>query len=119
MFNQTKKFWRYRRKCLKHKNNKIKILYYIYLILCKNINRKLNAGIPVSENINEFVAPHGLSGIYISQGAYISEGCIIFHQVTIGSNTLKGSKKQGAPLIREKCIYWSWSKNNRKYKSRK
>lgn len=97
MFNQTKKFWKHRKKCLKYKSNKL--FYYFNLLLCKRINRKLNSGIPVNENVNEFVAPHGLSGIYISNGASIDTGCIIFQQVTIGSNTLKDSKKYGAPVI--------------------
>lgn len=97
----TDTFYKNRDKCLKHKKDKIKILYYIYLYRCKKINRKLNSGIPVSENINKFIAPHGLSGIYISKGAKIGENCVIFHQVTIGSNTLKDSKGVGAPIIRK------------------
>ena len=75
-------------------------MYYIYLYKCKKINRKVNSGIPVSAEINEFVVPHGLSGIYISKGAKIGNNCVIFHQVTIGSNTLKDSKKLGVPVIR-------------------
>lgn len=38
-------------------------------------------------------------GIFISQGAKIGENAVIFHQVTIGSNTLKDSKGYGAPQI--------------------
>ena len=97
--NQTEAFWKNRKKCLKHK--KSKFLYYIYLYKCKKINRKINAGIPVNDDINEFVAPHGLSGIYISKGAKIGNNCVIFHQVTIGSNTLEDSKNAGAPVIRK------------------
>lgn len=98
-FNPTKNFWKYRKKCLKHEKGRIKILYYFYLVLCKKINRTLHSGIPVSREINQFIAPHGLSGIYISKGAQIEEGCTIFQQVTIGSNTLPDSKKLGAPKI--------------------
>ncbi len=43
--------------------------------------------------------PHGLSGIFISQGAVIGSDCVIFQQVTIGSNTLPGSKSAGSPVI--------------------
>ena len=43
--------------------------------------------------------PHGLSGIFISQGAKIGENAVIFHQVTIGSNTLGNSKGFGCPVI--------------------
>ncbi len=116
MFDRTKKFWKYRNKCLKYEK-KIKILYYFYLVLCKSINRKLNAGIPINKKVNEFIAPHGLSGIYISKGASIGKGCTIFHQVTIGSNTLKDSKNYGAPDIGENVYIRCRCKNNRKYKN--
>ena len=43
--------------------------------------------------------PHGLNGIFISDGATIGKNCVIFHQVTIGSNTLEDSKGRGAPTI--------------------
>lgn len=43
--------------------------------------------------------PHGICGIFISQGAKIGKNCTIFQQVTIGSNTLKDSSGYGAPQI--------------------
>lgn len=43
--------------------------------------------------------PHGLNGIHISDAAIIGEGCVILQQVTIGSNTSKGSKKLGSSVI--------------------
>lgn len=43
--------------------------------------------------------PHGLNGIHISDAATIGEGCVILQQVTIGSNTTKGSKHFGSPTI--------------------
>ena len=43
--------------------------------------------------------PNGLSGVFISTGAKIGKRCVIFHQVTIGSNTLKESRGFGAPTI--------------------
>ena len=45
------------------------------------------------------VFPHGLNGIFVSGGARIGKHCIIFQQVTIGSNTLAGSKRFGSPHI--------------------
>lgn len=45
------------------------------------------------------VFPHGLSGIFVSGGASIGKHCVIFQQVTIGSNTLAGSKRFGSPTI--------------------
>jgi len=44
------------------------------------------------------IFPHGYNGIFISRLAKIGNNCVIFHQVTIGSNTLKGSNI-GAPEI--------------------
>jgi len=43
--------------------------------------------------------PHGLHGIFISGGATIGSGCVIFQQVTIGSNTLVDSPRKGAPTV--------------------
>jgi serine O-acetyltransferase len=43
--------------------------------------------------------PHGLFGIFISGSTKIGKNCTIFQNVTIGSNTLPGSKKTGAPNI--------------------
>ena len=49
------------------------------------------AGVPVF--------PHGFQGVFISEGATIGENCVIFHQVTIGSNTLSDSERAGSPTI--------------------
>lgn len=45
------------------------------------------------------IFPHGMSGIFISDMAEIGENVVIFQQVTIGSNTIKNHKKNGAPKI--------------------
>lgn len=45
------------------------------------------------------VLPHGLSGIFISDLAKLGKNVVIFQQVTIGSNTLKGHPRCGAPTI--------------------
>lgn len=42
---------------------------------------------------------HGFTGVFISNGAKIGKNCIIFQQVTIGSNTIKGHPKFGSPTI--------------------
>ncbi len=49
------------------------------------------AGVPVF--------PHGFQGVFISEGATIGKNCVIFHQVTIGSNTLPGSPGRGFPVV--------------------
>ena len=45
------------------------------------------------------ILPHGLHGIHISNGAKIGADCIIMQNVTIGSNTLPGTKRPGSPII--------------------
>ena len=47
--------------------------------------------------------PHGMKSIFISGHARIGENCVIFQQVTIGSNTILGSKNMGAPIIGNNC----------------
>lgn len=59
-----------------------------------------NAFIPLQVLFSEKpTMPHGISGVFISSGAKIGKGCTIFHQVTIGSNTLSDSSHCGAPTI--------------------
>jgi serine O-acetyltransferase len=48
--------------------------------------------------------PHGLQGVYISGQAVIGQDCVIFHNVTVGSNTLADSRYQGAPTIGDHCF---------------
>lgn len=79
---------------LKSKWNKFEeFLYYAYL-------ERYGAWIGIRATIeSKPILPHGLFGIFISHSAYIGKNCVIFQQVTIGSNTLKDSKKFGAPKI--------------------
>lgn len=93
---ESKKIWLYRKKILNSKN---KILNKIRYLKVFRIMKKTHSLIPINNNINEFITPHGLFGIYISFGANIGNNCVIFNNVTIGSNTLKDSKGYGAPTI--------------------
>lgn len=43
--------------------------------------------------------PHGVLGVFISNQATIGKNCVIFQQVTIGSNTLADGKRNGSPVI--------------------
>ena len=43
--------------------------------------------------------PHGCVGVFISNDAVIGRDAVIFQQVTIGSNTLPGTRRPGAPVI--------------------
>ena len=43
--------------------------------------------------------PHGCLGVFISNDAVIGKDAVIFQQVTIGSNTLPGTRHPGAPVL--------------------
>ncbi len=96
--NTTEYFWKLRTKILGFKGpklfNMINKYKYNKLLYSKGSSIPLPAqlkGCPVF--------PHGIQGIFISAGAQIGEGCTIFHQVTIGSNTLSDSKGAGYPVL--------------------
>lgn len=66
----------------------------------KNTVNSFGAFIPVDCAIGKGICfPHGIYGVFISSGAIVGDNCVIFHQVTIGSNTLVDSKGKGAPTI--------------------
>lgn len=54
--------------------------------------------------------PHGIKSIFISGAAAIGRNAVIFQQVTIGSNTLAGSKGFGAPDIGDNCYIGAGAK---------
>jgi serine O-acetyltransferase len=54
--------------------------------------------------------PHGMKSIFISGGAVIGKNCVIFQQVTIGSNTLADSTGFGAPQIGDDCYIGAGAK---------
>jgi len=56
------------------------------------------------------ILPHGLKGIFISNGASIGRNCVIFQHVTIGSNTIKGSPTEGCPVIGDNCYIGAGAK---------
>jgi serine O-acetyltransferase len=51
-----------------------------------------------------------MKGIFVSGSAKIGEDCVIFQQVTIGSNTLIDSAGFGAPLIGDRCYIGAGAK---------
>lgn len=76
------------------------IFKYLYIRKYNRICNRYGSFIPYSTQIGENVIfPHGLCGIFISTGGVIGRNCTIFHQVTIGSNTLTDSSGYGAPVI--------------------
>lgn len=54
--------------------------------------------------------PHGERSIFISGGARLGRNCVIFQQVTIGSNTVPSSKGFGAPVIGDNCYIGAGAK---------
>ena len=48
--------------------------------------------------------PHGFRGVFVSRYARVGKNCVIFQQVTIGSNTLADSKSVGAPVVGDHCF---------------
>ena len=94
--NDAYRLLKYRRKIMRGG----KLISYYYKIKYNKICLRNNSFIPISARIGDnIVFPHGLAGIFISQKAIIGDNCVIFHQVTIGSNNLKDSNGYGAPII--------------------
>lgn len=94
----TARFWRNREYILSPSPWRRR-LAPLYVHANQKILDRHNAVIPCTRAVAPFVTPHGLAGIFISYGASIGPGCTIFHQVTIGSNTLPDSRGRGAPVI--------------------
>ncbi len=93
----TEYYWKLRTRA-RHSKSPIRRYYNRYLH--KKLMVRNNASIPYTVSIEDMPTfPHGISGVFISLSATIGKGCTIFHQVTIGSNTLDSSKNCGAPKI--------------------
>ena len=92
----TKYYWTIRKKAASSNV----FIRYLNRYKHQKLMEKFNANIPLSSKIEGMPTfPHGLNGIFISAGASIGKNCTIFHQVTIGSNTLMDSDGQGCPTI--------------------
>ncbi|MGI6498237.1 MAG: serine acetyltransferase [Oscillospiraceae bacterium] len=84
----------------KYQNSRSPVLRAFYGSYCTRVQNRFCAGIPMTARFDRTVVfPHGISGIYISVEAEIGGGTTIFQQVTIGSNSLPGTKRPGAPVI--------------------
>lgn len=90
-------YWKVRQGANGSRNTLLRCWYWYQH---RKLMQKNNADIPLSAKIHGKPAfPHGLSGIFVSAGAEIGTDCVIFQQVTIGSNTLPDSRGRGAPVI--------------------
>ena len=73
---------------------------HIYWNKWKKIEASYHATIPIEAEVPlSTIFPHQLTNVHISAHSHIGENCIIFHDVTIGSNTLSDSKNHGSPTI--------------------
>ena len=54
--------------------------------------------------------PHGISGVFVSRYARVGKNCVLFQQVTIGSNTLPDSSGLGAPVLGDECYLGAGAK---------
>jgi len=90
-------FWKLRQKC---KTCQFYPLRLYYLSQYQKLMARNGADIALGSEFAEVpVFPHGFYGIFTSEGAKIGKNCVIFHQVTIGSNTIPGSPGRGCPTI--------------------
>lgn len=96
--------WNLKKKCM-YTENKLFISFYNYYLDTRGcfIGYKSNFK-------NAPILPHGFNGIFVSNESQIGENCVIFHQVTIGSNTLVDSKGKGSPIIGDNCYIGAGAK---------
>lgn len=96
--------WSVKYKCMNSKNKYLIKIYETYL-------EKRGSYIGYKSKIQYApVFPHGIIGIFISGDAVIGKNCVIFQQVTIGSNTLIDSKSKGSPKIGDNCYIGAGAK---------
>jgi serine O-acetyltransferase len=63
-----------------------------------------SSSISYATNFKDIPAFPHLNGIFITGAATIGENCLIYQQVTIGSNLNKKSSRKGSPIIGDNCI---------------
>ena len=98
--DKTEYWWKVRTKCF----SKNPITKAINRIKYYKLLNKHGSYIPWNVKFGSMPKlPHGPRGIFISDGAKIGKSCVIFHQVTIGSNTLADSRGKGSPVIGDNC----------------
>ena len=89
-----KDIWKLRDICRREKGAGLKS--FLYKSYFEHYGAWIGLG---AEFENVPVFPHGYFGIFISNSARIGRNAVIYQQVTIGSNMLQGSKRQGAPTL--------------------
>jgi len=85
------------KRALLHQESPSKSLLSVYN---RHFNKNFGSWISYRSRLNGTpFFPHKPIGVFISGDARIGKGAVIFQQVTIGSNTLRDSKKPGSPTI--------------------
>lgn len=79
---------------------KKKLMLLLYDICLRNMGGYIGVSAIIS---SPPCLPHGLKGVFISGGASIGENCVIFQNVTVGSNPIPTSKTCGFPAIGNNC----------------
>lgn len=91
-------------------NKKHFFVKQLYLLKYHRMMNKYQCMIPIDTELGEEVIFPHFSGIFFSSAAKIGRGCVIYQQVTIGSNTLEDSKSFGAPTTGENCVIGAGAK---------
>ncbi len=100
--------WRLQQRCQRTRQP---LLRRLLIALYKLYQYENNSSVAWNARFaNEPCFPHGMKSIFISGGARIGRDCVIFQQVTIGSNTLPDSKGTGAPRIGDHCYIGAGAK---------
>jgi serine O-acetyltransferase len=93
--------WKVRQR---YKTSNYKIMRATYTLLYNAVLQQKGSWISLNAKFTgEPCFPHGIYGIFISGEACIGKNCVIFHHVTIGSNTLGDSGGIGAPTVGDDC----------------
>ena len=100
--------WRLKERCQMTNNHAVR--WFLYIIYTKALQVK-GSWISVDAQFKTIPCfPHGVYGVFISGGVSIGRNCVIFQQVTIGSNTLIDSSGIGAPTIGDNCYIGTGAK---------
>ena len=88
-----------------------KIFKKLYRLLYYEFLKQRGSWISLAATLKgEPCFPHGICGVFISGAAVLGKNCLIFQQVSIGSNTLCDSGGSGAPWIGDNCYIGAGAK---------
>ena len=96
---------------LKDSNNNVGVLKKAHIAVYNLRVSKKGSYIGVRATLKDKpIFPHGMLGVFISDGATIGRNCVIYQQVTIGSNTLYGNPHFGSPTIGDNVLIGAGAK---------